>query len=226
MAQQVTKKWGYWLAGLLLVGLGLALLLWQPLNTVSGDGGGSSVQAGVSDLEMFGKELSTLQIQHYTNTDPADLKPATAPIMPTRLRIPALSIDTNVEELGLYNGAMDVPTNIWNAGWLKSGARPGQTGNAVIDGHKDSVRGTALFWKLGNLTPGDKIYVSDQDGYELTFEVSQVQSYGLKEMPLGRIFGPSTEKQLNLISCYGTFVRDQHTYDRRVVVYTHLVANS
>jgi LPXTG-site transpeptidase (sortase) family protein len=220
--QQQTKKPGRWLAGLLLIGLGLTLLLWQPLSTVSGDGGSSSVRPEVSDLEMFGKELSTSRLQHHAQTDPSTLTPVSGPIVPVRLRIPALNIDTDVEELGLYNGAMDVPTNIWNAGWLKTGVRPGETGNAVIDGHKDSVHGTAIFWELGKLKPGDKIYVSDQGGNELTFEVRQVKSYTLKDIPLDQIFGPSGEKQLNLISCDGRFVRDQHTYDRRVVVYTQL----
>src|SRR5690349_8366328 len=131
MTQQQTKKPGRWIVGVLLVGLGLTLIFWQPLSMVSSDGGTSSVQPGVSDLEMFGKELSTSRIQHYSQTDAADLKPGTGPLVPVRLRIPALSIDTKVEELGLYNGAMDVPTNIWNAGWLKTGVLPGEAGNAV-----------------------------------------------------------------------------------------------
>ncbi len=212
------------IGGLALVIMGLGLSL-QPLVQASDEPGellnASSVRPEVSDMAMFGKKLSVNRM--LPSLSMASLQPTTDPIMPTRLRIPALAIDTNVEQVGLHNGNMDVPNNIWNAGWLTISPKPGEVGNAVLDGHKDSVRGTAVFWSLGSLKAGDKIYVSDFKGDELTFEVTEVQSYTQATAPLDRIFGPSDEKHLNLITCDGTFIRDQHTYDKRLVVYTKLV---
>jgi LPXTG-site transpeptidase (sortase) family protein len=188
------------------------------------DGGWTStVRPEVSDLEMFGKKLSSQQIAPHLAL--SQLQPGSGPVVPARLRIPALNIDTNVESVGLHNGNMDVPNNIWNAAWLNSSVRPGDAGTAVIDGHKDSVKGAAIFWSLGQLKAGDRIYVSDQYGWELTFEVSEVAAYDLASAPVDRIFNSGDGAFLNLITCDGNFVRDQHSYDKRLVVYTRLVTN-
>lgn len=182
-----------------------------------------TVQRGVSDIDMFGRNLlNTYSVPAST----ANLKPGSGAVMPYRIRIPILGIDSHIESVGLYKGAMDVPSNIWDTAWLSSGPRPGEAGNAVIDGHKDSVAGVAVFWRLGELKPGDKIYVSDRDGWELTFEVSQVASYVTAQAPLAQVFGPSTDHNLNLITCDGSFDAGRHTYDKRLVVYTHQVTSN
>ncbi len=222
----IQNRQGRWqrLVGLTAVALGLVLLC-QPLSQASDQriwyNSGSSIRPGVSDVDMFGKRLSSDRVSR-TQAD-ADLKPGSGPVVPDRLRIPALQIDTTVEQVGLHNGNMDVPNNIWNAGWLKSSPRPGDVGNAVIDGHKDSINSGAIFLDLGKLKVGDRIYVSDQGGYELTFEVTEMQSFALSEAPLDRIFGASSDKHLNLITCDGTFLTDRLTYDKRLVVFTKLV---
>jgi LPXTG-site transpeptidase (sortase) family protein len=209
--------------GLILLGL---VLVWQPLTRASDEGTATySVRSEASDQEMFGKALSTTQFKPMLSI--TELQPATGPITPSRLRIPSLNIDANVEQLGLrQDGAMDVPSNIWNVGWLSSGVQPGAVGNAVIDGHKDSVKGTAVFWDLGKLKVGERVYVSDGAGNELAFEVLEVASYGTGEAPLAQIFGSSEERRLNLITCDGTFVKSQYTYDKRLVVYTRLVTDN
>ncbi|HEX2916672.1 MAG TPA: class F sortase [Chloroflexia bacterium] len=220
------------LAGLLMITAAL-MLGWQSLAQAYGDTGNpdtdrfsSSVQFGVSDLDLFGKRLSMTPHLPLQSLSVNQLKPGSGPVVPVRLRIPALNIDTSVEQVGMRNNVMDVPSNVWDAGWLNSNPRPGDTGNAVLDGHKDTVKGGAIFWSLPNLKPGDKVYVSDINGYELAFEVTEVASYPLDQAPLERIFGASSEKHLNLISCDGTFVHSEHTYDRRVVVYTRLLEHN
>ena len=137
----------------------------------------------------------------------AELQPGSGAIVPYRIRIPVLGIDTHIESVGLYKGAMDVPGNIWDTAWLNSGPRPGESGNAVIDGHKDSVAGVAVFWRLSELKAGDKIYVSDRYGWELTFEVNKVASYETAQAPLEQVFGATTDHNLNLITCDGRLIR-------------------
>src|SRR5205085_1186906 len=76
-------------------------------------------------------------------TSPQSAPPG--PGVPVRLRIPALGLRTSIEPVGLRAGAMDVPTNVWDVGWFQLGPRPGDVGNAVIDGHLDSTTGPAVF---------------------------------------------------------------------------------
>jgi uncharacterized repeat protein (TIGR01451 family) len=149
------------------------------------------------------------------------LHPATGPITPYRLRIPALEIDTLIEPVGVTRGGlMDVPRNLGDAAWLKTGVRPGAPGQAVVDGHLDSVGGPALFAGLQRLKPGDQIYVSDAGGGELTFAVTAVQVEPLQGFPTLRVFGPAKGRFLNLITCAGHFDPTGRTYDHRLVVYT------
>jgi hypothetical protein len=151
------------------------------------------------------------------------LHPATGALTPYRLRIPSLQIDTLIEPAGITrSGLMDVPRNLSNAAWLKTGARPGARGQAVIDGHLDSVAGPALFGELHRLKPGDTIYVSDAGGAELTFAVTAVEVEPLRGFPTLRVFGPASGRFLNLITCAGTYDPTGHTYDHRLVVFTQL----
>jgi sortase (surface protein transpeptidase) len=140
-----------------------------------------------------------------------------------RLRIPALGLLTAIEPVGLHAGAMDVPTNVWHVGWFHLGPRPGDVGNAVIDGHLDSTTGPAIFLDLHNLHVGDRIYVTDRAGIERGFVVTELHSYSLSDAPLARIFGPTTGRHLNLITCSGTWQARAHLYDQRLVVYTRLL---
>jgi sortase A len=147
-----------------------------------------------------------------------------APGIPTRLRIPALGIDARTRPEGLVGGAPDVPANGVDAGWYMFGPRPGLAGNAVIDGHRDTTAGPAVFWRLRSAAPGERLYVTDGYGVVRTFQVVSVASYTLTQAPLRRIYGPSSEAHLNLITCDGTWVPAIQTYDHRLVVYASLVA--
>jgi sortase (surface protein transpeptidase) len=112
---------------------------------------------------------------------------------------------------------------VWDVAWYKLGPRPGETGNAVIDGHLDSAVGPAIFLYLRNLRIGDRIYVTDDGGVVRTFAVTEMDSYGLNDAPLERIFGPSSGHNLNLITCSGTWDAQAHIYNQRLVVYTQQV---
>ena len=175
-----------------------------------------------SDVQLFGKAISTAKPKLVTL---AALQPANGPITPNRIRIPSLGIDTGVEPVGVTaKGLMDVPGNIWNAAWLRTGVEPGAPGQAVIDGHLDSVNGPAIFVGLHRLQPGDRIYVSDASGKELTFKVTALEVAPLNGFPSLRVFGPAKGRQLNLITCAGHFDSKKRTYDHRLVVYTTLAS--
>lgn len=146
-------------------------------------------------------------------------------IIPYKIKIPSLGIDTFVERVGVASdGSMDVPKNIWNTAWFGNGGyKPGEMGNAVIAGHLDAPGTKAVFWELDKLKPGARLYLSDTGGQELTFEVIELKDYLISEAPLTQIFGPATEPRLNLITCSGVFSRASQLYNKRLVVFTKLI---
>jgi LPXTG-site transpeptidase (sortase) family protein len=149
--------------------------------------------------------------------------PQVAP--PSTLSIPKIGVNAPVEYVATDAlGRMGVPVNYWNVAWYQPGTVPGQPGNAVIAGHVDSAQlGPVVFWNLRNLVPGDYVYVTTTTGATLTFVVTEVASYHVDSAPLQRIFGGSTDRNLNLITCEGYFDPSLRDYDQRRVVYTTLV---
>jgi sortase (surface protein transpeptidase) len=145
---------------------------------------------------------------------------------PVRLSVPTIGINAPIEQVGtLPSGDMATPTqNPWvDAGWYSDGPRPGDRGSAVIDGHLDRPGGfPAVFWYLGNIHVGDAVFVTEKDGTQLRFHVTRIASYPPQEAPLQDIFGNRSGRYLNLITCAGDWIPDQHQTTQRLVVYTTL----
>lgn len=151
---------------------------------------------------------------------------------PVKLIIPALGIEANIQEVGVTPaGTMANPQGInkfRETGWYKNGARPGQPGSAVIDGHLDNALGLkGIFYNLNQLAPGDAVIVETDASEQLLFKVSSNETYDYKNAPVEKIFNTDDGTSLlNLITCDGTWVAAEKSYDKRLVVYTALVSIS
>lgn len=146
---------------------------------------------------------------------------------PARLEIPSLNIDAHVQFAGINaKGDMMAPNNFTDVAWYKYGPVPGQIGSAVIDGHVDNGLALAgVFKHLGDIKAGDDVYVVDQNGAKLHFVVTDVKAYPYTAAPADEIFGRTDAARLNLITCAGTWVAGQRTYNERLVVYTKLASS-
>jgi sortase A len=146
---------------------------------------------------------------------------------PTILIIPSINLKANIQHVGrTWSGSMAVPTNFTDVGWYDYGATPGAVGSAVIDGHVDNALGLrAVFANLNKLSPGDMIYVQDASGTQATFKVTGTQIYEYNHAPLEKIFGATSTKALNLITCSGTWISADKTDSHRLVIYTEAVSS-
>lgn len=146
---------------------------------------------------------------------------------PARLRIPALSIDAAVQDVGIgKSGRMAVPTNYSDAGWYRYGPLPGQLGSAVMDGHVDNGFGRAgIFARLHELKGGEEIVVENKKGKRVRFVVEAVEEYATADVPLQRVFAEGGPARLVLITCEGSFDPKTKSYDRRLIVYARLANN-
>ncbi|GCE49053.1 sortase family protein [Thermosporothrix hazakensis] len=157
-----------------------------------------------------------------------------APWQPARLQIPRLQIDAPVLGVGATaSGKMDAPTSqainspYWTSVfWYTLGVSPGQQGNAVIAGHVDKTGGDpAIFWNLKVLQPGDELQVQLGDASIVRFVVERLESYPAETTDaevMKQVFGPTTERRLNLITCSGAWT--EHGYDQRLVAFTRLAS--
>lgn len=156
--------------------------------------------------------ISPVQNQNYT------------PGKPGKLLIPAINIKADIEEVGLDSqGRMDIPSTDFTVGWFSKGYKPGEKGNAVIDGHLDQANGApAIFWNLSKLKSGDKIIITDNNGKEFSFIVKGLKNYPYNAFPLTEVFGSSGKAGLNLITCEGTWDSSNKNYSHRTVVFSEM----
>jgi sortase (surface protein transpeptidase) len=152
------------------------------------------------------------------------------PGKPTRLIIPAIGVNANIQSVGLFwngDGEMSIPTNFTDVAWYNGGPRPGMPGNAVIDGHLDgrNVK-EAVFYELGDLKPGDLVEVVDTKGKTWQFQVVRLATYAVNATTTDIFLGDASAARLNLITCAGDWVTSENGYNERVVVFTQLIASS
>ena len=124
--------------------------------------------------------------------------------VPVRVRIPSIGVDSTLVDLGIAaDGTMQVPADFDLAGWLTAAPAPGQRGPAVIAGHVDSHDGPAVFFRLGDLVPGDRVEVVQRDGDVLTFTVRSLARFAKDDFPTDLVYGPAPGPVLRLITCSG-----------------------
>jgi hypothetical protein len=157
---------------------------------------------------------------------PAPAAAERAPL-PTAVRVPSIGVSTPLLRLGLrQDDTVEVPVAAEDAGWFELGARPGDLGSAVILGHVDSVEGPAVFARLSELGQGQRVEVDRADGSTATFEVKAVETVPNGEFPAQRVYGSHGTRDLNLITCGGTYDAANGGYQSNVIVYTRLVRTS
>ncbi len=178
---------------------------------------------GIMIVIMLTNLLLLPQDRHMRPQDaPVLMEEQTIPQRPLRLRIPAHGIDAPVEPVGLTErGNMDIPQSAFSVGWYEHGFVPGDTGNAVLAGHRDTALGTpGIFWALSGMQPGEIIVVETENG-PLKFRVTRTEAFPYDRAPMQEIFGAASGRYLNLITCIGQWNRQ--TYDRRLVIFAELM---
>jgi sortase (surface protein transpeptidase) len=141
-------------------------------------------------------------------------------VVPTRVSIPAIDVDTALTTIGVDGaGALVPPVDVDRAGWFAAGPAPGEVGPAVLAGHVDDRTGPAVFFRLEELEAGDEVVVTRSDGQPVVFTVTRVATYPKTDFATAEVYGPTTGPELRLITCGGSFDRTRRSYTDNVVVY-------
>lgn len=148
---------------------------------------------------------------------------------PVRLKIPKINVDAGFQYNGLTaGGAMEIPNNIFDAGWYTGSPRPGEKGSSVISGHVARIQGgimtkPGIFFDLNKLRPGDNIYVLNDKGETAIFTVRESRLYNPAADATDVFASKDGGAHLNLITCEGYWNADQVSYSERLVIFTDAV---
>ncbi|KKS98129.1 MAG: peptidase C60 sortase A and B [Candidatus Gottesmanbacteria bacterium GW2011_GWA2_43_14] len=144
-------------------------------------------------------------------------------LRPQEIEIPDLKIKTEIEWVAEdTDGNMASPEDTNRVAWYMDGFLPGEKGNMVIAGHRDSKSGPAVFYELEKLDTGDTVKLKDIKGTVYVYRVTDEKVYSDENFPVKEIFGRSDRKKLNLITCKGSFDKSLQQYSHRVVVEAEL----
>lgn len=143
---------------------------------------------------------------------------------PASVRIPAIDLDEPLIRLGvLPDGTMGVPADWDDVGWFSGGGRPGGRGPTVIAAHVDSVTAPAVFSRLDELRPDDRVVVTDVEGRDFAYRVTEAFDVPKAEFPTMRVFGARPSDELRLITCGGVFDPAAAAYEDNRVVFAERV---
>jgi hypothetical protein len=146
-----------------------------------------------------------------------------ATAVPVRLEIRRIGVATGLERLGRApDRTVEVPSDWHVAGWYAEGPLPGDPGSAVVLGHVDSRTGPAVFYRLGELRPGDRVEVVRADGSRARFRVDRTELYDKTRFPTAEVYYPTLTPMLRLVTCGGRFDPATGHYRSNVIVFATL----
>jgi len=144
------------------------------------------------------------------------------PYMPRKITLQSIHTSGYIQMVGIdQNNDISVPTNVLMAGWYVNSVRPGDEGLSIITGHRDGIMKKGIFRHLNDLKKGDKFEVQYGDRSVRNFKVRDIQIMPSEEAhEVLYEHREDIEKQLNLVSCIGTYIRYLQTYDKRIILIT------
>ena len=143
--------------------------------------------------------------------------------VPTRLRIPAIGVDSNLMALGLKSdGTLQTPPGAFPAGWFTEAPTPGELGPAIIVGHV-RYNTPGVFARLTDLRRADEIDVRREDGTTASFRVTRLEHFAKSQFPTQMVYGNLDHAGLRLITC-GGLDASTNEFKENVVVFADLVS--
>ena len=161
--------------------------------------------------------------QGFLPIDPAALGAVGSLPGATRISIPAIGLEADIDELAILDlgdyKAYETPNNV--VGHIPGSANSGEAGNNWLFGHLESlIRGEgSIFRNLPKipdlLRRGERVYITLETPLgEYLYEASETDLIHKTELTLY----PSDQSLLTMVTCYPRFV-----YDKRLLVTANLV---
>lgn len=146
---------------------------------------------------------------------------AAAGRFPAQVRISALGVSAPVASTGtnVSTGELELPNDTTTVAWWSGGASLGdRSGTVTLAAHVDHDGRPGVFFRLAQLSAGDRIEVTGSDGAARGYRVESVRQ--VRKTGLGRlgVFTAVGLPRLILITCGGDFDASRRAYEDNVVV--------
>ena len=175
----------------------------------------SSTSATAATAKSSVKPKQQATVATTSIATPAPTPSRAVKIAGDSVSIPSIGLQSSVINVGVTaTNNIDVPSDLRVGRWIDS-AVPGTSGAVFHDGHVDGI-----FANLHNVKTGQLIKVSYK-GKSFSYRIVYKETVRLVDVDMGKalsVYGESSEG-LNIMTCAGSFVPMQGTYDHRLIVY-------
>lgn len=140
--------------------------------------------------------------------------------MPRQISIPAIRAKGFIQKVAAdTKNAIVVPNNVHMAGWYVKTPKPGERGVSIVVGHVQGKYANGVFRNLSKVKSGDEITVEFGDHSTRRFIAKQVNVLSVDDTSKAQYENvTNTATQLTLITCGGKYNRQDHSYEKRVIV--------
>ncbi len=197
-----------------ILAVGVVILALGPSACAYGDGDQSAAGPGEASSTAVREGDRALEARPARRAGPPEAE------RPVSVRLPS-GTQVTVRPAGTRGrGLLDVPDDISEAGWWRSGARLGDPfGSTLIAGHVDAVaQGLGAFAELLDVREGQQVRVRSH-GLEQTFTIRTrrlVPRAGLQRA--ADIYSVRGPRRLTLVTCAPPYRRDHGGYQNLAVV--------
>lgn len=142
---------------------------------------------------------------------------------PRQIAIPSINSNGFIQQVDVSSeNEIGTPDNVHAAGWFTQRAIPGEKGLSIIDGHIRGHQTGGIFEHLKELDHGDFVHIEMGNHNIRKFKVIATRTVN-REQANEALYEQSTERQLNLITCSGSYDDNAQSYQERHIVYTEFV---
>lgn len=143
---------------------------------------------------------------------PALAPPSDPRRRPVWITIPRIRVDTSITEVGVEDGAYQVPA--FDVGHHADSVNPGEVGNSIFNGHLTTIDAGRVFAELNQVTAGDAVQLyTPIDRSEWVIEDVRVVPASDSSF-----IQPTAAPRLTLYTCAGTYDPRTRDYTHRLVV--------
>lgn len=225
--EMATRKRG----GFVKFAVGLSLFL---LVAASGFGGWTYREKLTGMAIIFINKPDTNQVLSKSETKSADSieaipfsheelslyqVPAAAPRF---ISIPQLLIKARVIEMNFSpDSGLEVPTNVFDVGWIKTSAQPGKDGAVVLDGLGAGLHESAVLREINTLQAGSIIEIENGEGTKFRYSVKHTEVFENGNLDLEKAQQPyeAGKKSLNILTCSGSVTDPSQVCAKLYVTY-------
>lgn len=156
-------------------------------------------------LRGYTAQQKSIIIKNETKPTAEDISAYTTPQpdYPKTLSITKLEVTARIQPVGLNEfNAVAMPDNIFDAGWYKDSAKPGQEGTVIIDGHIEGITKNGLFYNRSALDINDTIAITNGNNTLFTYKIIKKKVIDQTLLSIKEVTNQlPSKKQLSLILC-------------------------